>query len=105
MTTSSRWYAILVGFAALNVAGFGYAVGVAEGWHAAAHAVLAVGSWMWARRLRGGAREGELEGVRAALEDAESTLALQSSQIAELQERMDFAERVLAQARERKALD
>lgn len=40
----------------------------------------------------------------AALEDAESTLASQSAQLAELQERLDFAERLLAQARDRSAL-
>lgn len=40
----------------------------------------------------------------AALEDAQSTLASQAAQIAELQERVDFAERMLAQARDRAAL-
>jgi len=40
----------------------------------------------------------------AELDDAEGQLAGQAAQLAELQERMDFAERLLAQARERKAL-
>jgi exonuclease VII small subunit len=40
----------------------------------------------------------------AALEDAQTTLANQSTQLAELQERLDFAERLLAQARARPAL-
>jgi len=45
-----------------------------------------------------------LEQDAAALEDAQTTLAHQSTQLAELQERVDFAERLLAQARDRSAL-
>jgi len=45
-----------------------------------------------------------LEQHVAALEDAQTTLADQSTQLAELQERLDFAERLLAQARDRSAL-
>ena len=45
-----------------------------------------------------------LEQHAAALEDAQTSLANQSSQLAELQERIDFAERLLAQARDRSAL-
>jgi uncharacterized protein YycO len=45
-----------------------------------------------------------LEQDAAALEDAQTTLANQSTQLAELQERLDFAERLLAQARDRSAL-
>lgn len=40
----------------------------------------------------------------ADLEDAQSTLTNQTTEIAELQERLDFAERLLAQARDRAAL-
>jgi exonuclease VII small subunit len=45
-----------------------------------------------------------LEQDAAALEDAQTILANQSTQLAELQERLDFAERLLAQARDRSAL-
>lgn len=45
-----------------------------------------------------------LEQHAAALEDAQTSLANQSTQLAELQERLDFAERLLAQARDRSAL-
>lgn len=45
-----------------------------------------------------------LEQDAAALEDAQTTLANQSTQVAELQERLDFAERLLAQARDRSGL-
>lgn len=40
----------------------------------------------------------------AALEEAQDTIAGQAAQLVELQERVDFAERVLAQVRNRKEL-
>ena len=46
----------------------------------------------------------QLEQHSAALQDAETTLAHQSTQLAELQERVDFTERLLAQGRDRTAL-
>ena len=46
----------------------------------------------------------QLEQHAAALEDAETSLANQSTQLAELQERLDFTERLLAQGRDRTAL-
>ena len=46
-----------------------------------------------------------LEQQEAALEDARAALSTQSFQLAELQERVDFAERVLIQARERAPLE
>jgi predicted Zn-dependent peptidase len=46
----------------------------------------------------------QLEQQAAALEDVESTMADQTAQLAELHERVDFAERLLAQARDRPAL-
>ena len=46
----------------------------------------------------------QLEQHAAALEDAQANLAHQSTQLAEIQERLDFAERLLAQARDRSAL-
>jgi Tfp pilus assembly protein FimV len=45
-----------------------------------------------------------LEQHAAVLDDAQTTLASQATQLAELQERLDFAERLLAQARDRSAL-
>lgn len=46
----------------------------------------------------------EVDQHAAALEDAESALALQSAQLAELQERVDFAERLLMQGGQQAAL-
>jgi len=46
----------------------------------------------------------QLEQHTTALEDAQTSLADQSSELAELQERLDFAERLLTQVRDRSAL-
>jgi hypothetical protein len=47
----------------------------------------------------------QVEQYAAAVEDAHNTLADQAAQLAELQERVDFAERLLAQARDRIPLE
>ena len=47
----------------------------------------------------------QLDQQTAALDDLEARLAHQSAQIAELQERLDFAERLLAQNKDRAALN
>ena len=46
----------------------------------------------------------QVEQHAAALDDADTSLANQSTQLAELRERLDFAERLLAQGRDRTAL-
>ena len=46
----------------------------------------------------------QLQQQAAVLEDAQAGLAEQSAQLAELQERLDFTERLLTQARDRSAL-
>ncbi|HET9708212.1 MAG TPA: hypothetical protein VFP39_07895 [Gemmatimonadales bacterium] len=46
-----------------------------------------------------------LEQLATALEDTQRIQSDQAAQIAELQERVDFAERLLAQTRERAALE
>jgi len=46
----------------------------------------------------------QLNQCAASLQDAQATLADQATQLGELQERLDFAERLLAQARDRSAL-
>jgi predicted nucleic acid-binding Zn-ribbon protein len=72
--------------------------------------VLVAGAIGGAIRGRGSSRSqvsqlsDQLKDHAAALEDVQNNLASQSSQLAELQERVDFAERVLAQSRDRAAL-
>ena len=46
----------------------------------------------------------QLEQYATALQEAQSALSDQATELAELQERVDFAERLLAQARDRNAL-
>jgi chromosome segregation ATPase len=46
----------------------------------------------------------QLEQHAAVLEDAQNSLANQAAQLAELEERLDFAEQLLARGRDRTAL-
>jgi len=72
--------------------------------------VLVAGAIAGAIRGRGSSRSelsqlsDQLKHHAAALEDVQNSLAMQSSQMAELQERLDFAERLLAQGRDRTVL-
>jgi hypothetical protein len=72
--------------------------------------VLVAGAIAGAIRGRGSSGSGlthlseELKDHAAALEDLQNTLASQSHQLAELNERLDFTERLLAQSRDRTAL-
>ena len=77
---------------------------------AGATLVLVAGAIAGALRGRGSSRSEvvrlseELKDHAAALDDVQNSLASQSSQLAELQERLDFAERMLTQERDRTAL-
>jgi uncharacterized membrane-anchored protein YhcB (DUF1043 family) len=78
---------------------------------AGATLVLVAGAIAGAIRGRGSSRSAvthlsdQLKDYAAALEDVQNSLASQSSQLAELHERLDFAERVLTQGRDRTALN
>jgi hypothetical protein len=69
--------------------------------------VLVAGVISGAIRGRGSSRADldhltdQLKDQAAALEDVQNSLASQSSQLAELHERLDFAERLLTQGRDR----
>ncbi len=77
---------------------------------AGATLVLVAGAISGALRGRGSSRSevahlsDQLKDHAAALDDVQNSLASQSSQLAELQERLDFAERMLTQERDRAAL-
>ncbi len=105
------WRPVALVATGINLVGIAWAVAAAEPWHAAVHAALALAFGVWAQRLRqepGGTdlagMQRDVEDQAAALEDARASLAAQSSQIAELEERLDFAERLLAQVRDRPPL-
>ena len=105
------WRRLAIVAAVFNVAGAAFAIAGGEGWHAGIHVTLALAFAFAAQRLTGERRsesasiQQQLDEQAAALEDAQARLNMQATQLAELNERVDFAERLLTQARDRQALD
>lgn len=97
---STMWYPIAVALSVLNLVAGGFAAGQAEPRHAAIHGVLALAFGFWAYRLRqrpgGSERETRLE-APDALDALEGEMSRLRQELSETQERLDFAERVLAQ--------
>ena len=91
------WYPIAVALSAINLVGVGFAVQPGQPWHAAIHAALALAFGLWAQRLRRGPDGSELP---ARLEVLEFEVSKLRQELSETQERLDFAERLLAQGRE-----
>lgn len=98
------WQPIAFVLSAVNLVAVGFAAGAAEPAHSALHAGLALAFGVWAERLgrhrsRGaiGAIGGEVD---ARLEAFEAELDDLRRELSETQERVDFAERMLAQAPE-----
>ena len=88
------WYPIAVVLSVINVVAAGFAAGSAEPWHASIHAALALAFGLWAQRLRARLRGSELQ---PQLEALELELSRLRQELSETQERLDFAERLLAQ--------
>ncbi len=105
------WRRLAIVASVFNVAGAGFAIAAGEGWHAGIHVTLALAFAFAAQRLTGDQRsesasiQQQLAAQADALEEAQATLARQAAQLAELNERVDFAERVLTKARDRQTLD
>ena len=97
------WRPIAVVLSGLNVVAVGFAAASAEAWHAGTHAALALAFGLWAQRMRPSptGRDGEIEERVEALELEVGSLR---QELAEAQERLDFAERLLAQASETRRL-
>jgi hypothetical protein len=93
------WRPIAAVLSLVNVAAAGFAARSAEPWHAALHAALAVAFGVWALRLRQGDSGGEVE---ARLEALEIEMGNVRRELGEAQERLDFAERLLAQVEARR---
>ena len=99
------WNAVLVVLSAGNLASVWFAAQPGEPWHATVHAALALGFGLWAQarmrlegiRWRAGALDTGSEGEIAALRDEAGDVR---RELSEVQERLDFAERLLSQARE-----
>lgn len=90
------WYPIAVVLSVVNLAAVWFAARPAEPLHATGHAALALAFGLWAERLRQ-RRE------HAAIADHPDPLALEVDdmrrELSEAQERLDFAERMIAQER------
>jgi hypothetical protein len=96
------WYPIAVVLSVVNVAAVWFAARPAEPTHATIHAVLAVAFGLWAQRLRRGHGGGRLQ---AGLEAVEIDVDAMRQELSEAQERLDFAERLLAQRPEPRRVD
>ena len=107
MTFKSKyWQPAAIGLSAINLVGVGLAAGQAEAWHAAIHATLALVLGLWAQRLRGRLPEGDPQyDLQSGLESLEFEVSKMREELSETQERLDFAERVLAQGQEARRLN
>lgn len=94
------WQPIAIVLSVINLVAVGFASGEAEPWHAAGHAALALAFGLWAQRLRqrsgGSALEGGSE-IPARVEALEAEVSNLGRELGEALERLDFAERLLAQ--------
>jgi len=88
------WQAILLVFAAGNLVAAGFAASASEGRHAVMHIVLGGASGLWAWWLRRGP---ELAPQPPELEALQAEVSSLRRELTEMQERLDFTERMLAQ--------
>ena len=92
------WFPIAVGLTIINLIGVPMA---SQPWHATVHAVLALAFGVWAQRLRKGPRANPVNNeVQDRLEALDAEVGHLRQELGEAQERLDFAERLLAQKRE-----
>ena len=97
MMRSPRAAIVAFAFAALNLAGFGYAIALDEPGHALIHGALAVASGglgIWLRQRR--ATPAPAADQEALLDEVDAP----RGELAEVQERLDFTERVLTEQRD-----
>jgi hypothetical protein len=97
-TTRRRRLAIVLSW--INLAGLVMAVVAGEMMHAAAHVAVGAGLYMWIKRLDESARDGDdvsEDGDAGRIEGLENEVDDLRRELTEAQERLDFAERMLAQ--------
>ena len=102
------WYPISVGLAVLNAGAAAFAAAQGEPWHATVHVGLGAAFWLWAQRLRQRQEQRQVQGgtdILDRLEALESEVGGMRQELSEAQERLDFAERVLAKQPEPRQLD
>jgi hypothetical protein len=97
---SAIWYPIAGVLSVINLVAAGFAIGQAEPAHAAIHGALALAFGLWAHRLRQGSGGSDLQARLEAVEAELGELGGLRQELGEMQERLDFAERLLAQGSE-----
>ena len=102
--TIRTWRRLAIIASVFNVAGAVFALAAREGWHAGIHISLAMGFGFAAQRLGEIDRKAVPDNLQTQLDEQAERIARQARQLAELEERMDFAERMLAQARDKQKL-
>jgi len=95
--SSPRWFPVAVLLSVANLAGVWFAAGPGSELHATLHALLALGLGLWASRLQSQVRRPPPTELPAHLESLEGDLVGLRQDLIETQERLDFAERMLAQ--------
>ena len=98
------WRPIAIALSALNLVATGFAAQAGEGWHAGIHAALALAFGLWAQNLRGRPTPFDQGEIPARLEGLEIEVGNLRRELGEAQERIDFTERVLAQAQEQRRM-
>jgi hypothetical protein len=94
----STWYPIAIALSAVNLVAAGWALAASEMPHSAVHVALALGFGYWARRLRPSGASAGASDDQARLDLLEADMSQLRHELNETQERLNFAERVLAQA-------
>ena len=102
------WFPIAVLLAVVNVVATGFAAAGAEPVHASTHAALAMGFGIWAQYLRrragNSASQSQLD-VLDAVDRLDAEVNKLRLEVSEMQERLDFAERLLAKGRDAPRVD
>ena len=103
------WYPISAVLSLANLVAVGFAAAQGEALHAGTHAALAVAFGLWANHLRqsrgGSEPQAGLGEFQSRLEGLEAEVAELRQELSETQERLDFAERLLAKEPETRRVD
>ncbi len=94
------WFPISIALSGLNLVGVGFAAGQAQAWHAGVHAGLALAFGLWAQRIRQPPRGGEFPVPLEAFDALETEVSRLREDLTEMQERLDFTERMVVQGQE-----
>ena len=99
------WFPIAIALTVINVVGVWFAAQSTEPLHATIHGALGLAFGLWAVRLRPGPRDGGSESGSGSelpprVEVLEVEVTKLRQELTETQERLDFAERLLAQGQQ-----